>query len=97
MYRGMASFVARLGKEIRMSDIDESEVSEYSYTTEGVEAFVEYKGSVEDIVKRLVAGVRAGMSYLGAFDIDELRLNAEFIRITNASVKESYPHDILLW
>lgn len=97
MYRGMASFVARLGKEIRVSGIDESEVSEYSYTTEGVEAFVEYKGSVEDIVKRLVAGVRAGMSYLGAFDIEELRLNAEFIRITNASVKESYPHDILLW
>ena len=97
MYRGMASFVARLGKEVKTSNPDDLEVAEYSYSTEGVEAFVEYKGSVEDIVKRLVAGLRAGMSYLGAFDIEELRLNAEFIRITNSAVKESYPHDILLW
>ncbi len=97
MYRGMASFVARLGKEVKTSNLDDVEVAEYSYSTEGVEAFVEYKGSVEDIVKRLVAGLRAGMSYLGAFDIEELRLNAEFIRITNSAVKESYPHDILLW
>lgn len=97
MFRGMASFVARLGKELRMSNIDEGDIGEYSYSTEGVEAFIEYRGSVEDVVKRLVAGLRAGMSYLGAFDIEELRLNAEFIRITDASVKESYPHDILLW
>ena len=97
MYRGMASFVARLGKDIRTSGKYADDVAEYAYSTEGVEAFVEYKGSVEDIVRRLVAGLRAGMSYLGAFDIEELRLNAEFIRITDASVKESYPHDILLW
>ena len=97
MYRGMASFVARLGKEMRTSGKPVDDVAEYAYTTEGVEAFVEYRGSVEDIVKRLVAGLRAGMSYLGAYNIEELRENAEFIRVTDASVRESYPHDVTLW
>ncbi len=97
VFRGMASLSARVGKEVATKGVEENEVSEYSYSTEGVEAFVEYRGSVEDIVKRLVAGLRSGMSYLGAFDIDELRMNAEFIVITNASLKESYPHDVILW
>ena len=97
VYRGMASLSARVGKEVATKGVEDSEVSEYSYSTEGVEAFVEYRGSVEDIVKRLISGLRSGMSYLGTFDIDELRMNAEFIMITNASIKESYPHDVILW
>jgi len=97
VFRGMASLSARVGKEAVTKGVEDTEVAEYSYSTEGVEAFVEYKGSVEDIVKRLVAGLRSGMSYLGAFDIEELRLNAEFIVISGASIRESYPHDVILW
>jgi len=99
IYRGMASFYARLAREAReRGDIEMAEeIEEYSYSTEGVEAYVEYTGSVEEIIKRLVAGLKAGMSYLGAKDISQLRENAIFIRITNNGLRESYPHDINLW
>ena len=99
IYRGMASFYAKLAREAREKGEIEiaEEIEDYSYTAEGVEAYVEYRGSVEELVKRLVAGLKAGMSYLGARDIRELRENAIFIRITENSIKESYPHDVFLW
>jgi len=99
IYRGMASFYARLGREAReRGDLETvEEVEDYSYTAEGIEAYVEYKGSVEDVIKRLISGLRAGMSYLGAKNINELRENAVFIRVSSNSLKESYPHDVFIW
>jgi len=97
IYRGMASLYAMLGREVRAGE-DEAEAlldaSEYSYYAEGVEAYVPYTGSVSDVVKQLVAGLRSGMSYLGARTIEELQRNAIFIRITESGLRESFPHDV---
>ncbi len=61
---------------------------------EGVEAMVPYKGSVIEIIRQLVGGVRSGLSYCGAKTISEMFENAEFIKITAAGYKESQPHDV---
>lgn len=96
VYRGMASFYARLARKTReLGEIElDREIEDYAYTSEGVEAFVEYAGSVEEVVNRLVSGVRAGMAYVGARTIQELWRKAKFIRVTGAGVKESHPHDV---
>ena len=61
---------------------------------EGVEGRVSYKGFVEDTVFQLLGGLRSGMGYCGAKDIKTLQENAQFIKISAASLKESHPHDI---
>ena len=61
---------------------------------EGVEGRVPYRGTVSDTVFQLLGGIRSGMGYCGAKDLEALRNNAEFVRITNAGLKESHPHDI---
>ena len=53
-----------------------------------------YKGSVEDTIFQLVGGLRAGMGYCGAADIEYLKENGKFVKISAASLKESHPHDI---
>ena len=61
---------------------------------EGVEGRVPYKGALADVIYQLVGGIRAGMGYCGKPDIEALRTNSEFIKITSASLIESHPHDI---
>ena len=61
---------------------------------EGVEGRVAYRGSVEDMVFQLVGGLRSGMGYCGAKDIQTLQDTGKFIKISAASLKESHPHDI---
>ncbi|MFH1880349.1 MAG: IMP dehydrogenase [Bacillota bacterium] len=61
---------------------------------EGVEGRVPYKGMLSETVFQLVGGLRAGMFYCGTKTIEELRQNGKFIRITNAGLQESHPHDI---
>lgn len=97
MYRGMASFYASLGRKYREegSDVVDSE-DPNDYVPEGVEAMVPYKGSVTEIIRQLVGGVRSGLSYCGAKDIVEMQKNAEFIKITPAGYIESQPHDVNL-
>ncbi len=95
MYRGMASFYASLGRRYREnpeSNSDEDDLNDY--VAEGVEAMVPYKGSVIEIIRQLVGGVRSGLSYCGANTIPEMQENAEFIKITLAGYKESHPHDV---
>ena len=53
-----------------------------------------YKGDLADTVYQLCGGIRSGMGYCGAKDLEALRNNAHFIRITNAGLKESHPHDV---
>ena len=60
---------------------------------EGVEGRVPYKGAVADTVFQLMGGLRSGMGYCGAKDIESLH-QAKFVRITNAGVLESHPHDV---
>ena len=63
---------------------------------EGVEAVVPYKGLVTEVLNHLVGGLRSGISYIGARNIEELQANATFIQITPAGPRESSPHDVEL-
>jgi IMP dehydrogenase len=57
---------------------------------------VPYKGTVKDVVHQLVGGLRSGMGYVGAQNLDELRRKAKFVRVTLAGLRESHPHDIII-
>jgi IMP dehydrogenase len=61
---------------------------------EGIEARVPFKGEVADTIYQLCGGVRSGMGYCGAKDIPTLQKRAKFVRITNAGLRESHPHDV---
>jgi IMP dehydrogenase len=61
-----------------------------------VEGRVPYRGSLGDFVYQLVGGLRAGMGYCGTKDVESLRRNARFCRISGASMAESHPHDITI-
>ncbi|NPB04696.1 MAG: IMP dehydrogenase [Thermotogae bacterium] len=66
------------------------------YVPEGVEGMVPYRGPVADVVYQLVGGLRAGMGYVGAKDLVQLRERSRFVRITGAGARESHPHDIFI-
>jgi IMP dehydrogenase len=63
---------------------------------EGIEGRVPYKGVLRDYVYQLVGGLRSGMGYVGARNLDELRSKARFVRITNAGLIESHPHSVII-
>ena len=63
---------------------------------EGIEGRVPYKGSTTVIVQMLVGGLKAGMGYAGCRTIEELQARARFIKITQASLKESHVHDVVI-
>ncbi len=63
---------------------------------EGVEGRVPYKGTLSDTVYQMMGGLRAGMGYCGCGTVDELQEKAQFIRITNAGLVESHPHDVFI-
>ena len=96
MYRGMASFYASLGRRYRETgpQVVDSSDDLNDYVPEGVEAMVPYKGSVVEIIRQLVGGLRSGLSYCGAKTILEMHKNAEFIKMTSAGYMESQPHDV---
>jgi IMP dehydrogenase len=96
MYRGMASFYASLGRRYRERgpQVVDSSDDLNDYVPEGVEAMVPYKGSVVEIIRQLVGGLRSGLSYCGAKTILEMHNNAEFIKMTSAGYMESQPHDV---
>jgi len=96
MYRGMASFYASLGRRYRERgpQVVDSYDDLNDYVPEGVEAMVPYKGSVVEIIRQLVGGLRSGLSYCGAKTILEMHKNAEFIKMTSAGYMESQPHDV---
>src|SRR5690606_19927605 len=61
---------------------------------EGIEGRVPYKGALADTIHQLVGGLRSGMGYCGTKTVEELRQDGQFIRITNAGLRESHPHDV---
>ena len=61
---------------------------------EGIEATVPYKGSIQDVVHQMLGGLRSGMGYCGCATVEEMKLNAQFVKITGAGLKESHPHDV---
>ena len=92
--RGMASMAARKDQLARSSKINVGNQEIDDYVPEGVEAIVPYKGSAVNVVRQLVGGLRSGLSYCGASNLQELRKNGEFVRITEVGLKESMPHDV---
>jgi len=93
-YRGMGSIEAmQLGSKDRYFQDAEDDTSKL--VPEGIAARVPFKGSMNEVIYQLVGGLRAGMGYCGAGDITALQ-HAKFIRITNAGVAESHPHDVTI-
>ena len=63
---------------------------------EGIEGRVPYKGNLVNVVHQLLGGLRSSMGYTGNKNIEELRKNAKFVRITGAGVRESHVHDVVI-
>ena len=90
VYRGMGSIAAmENGSKDRYFQENAKKL-----VPEGVEGRVAYKGSVEDTVFQLIGGLRSGMGYCGAKDVETLKETGKFVKISAASLKESHPHDI---
>jgi len=90
VYRGMGSLAAmQRGSRDRYFQEDANKL-----VPEGVEGRVPYKGPISDTIFQLLEGLKHGMGYCGTRTIEELKVNSKFIRITNAGLKESHPHNI---
>ncbi len=90
VYRGMGS----LGAMAAGSNDRYFQEGQKKFVPEGVEGRVPYRGSVAEVIYQMKGGLRAGMGYCGKATVEELRTSSEFVRITNASLIESHPHDI---
>lgn len=94
-YRGMGSMAAMSQSHGSSDRYFQGGVNEANkLVPEGIEARVEYKGDVSDIIFQLVGGLRSGMGYTGAGTIQALIDNAQFVQISNAGLVESHPHDV---
>jgi IMP dehydrogenase len=92
VYRGMGSVGAmKQGSSDRYMQVKDVGVA---IVPEGVEGRVPYKGPLADTVTQLIGGLRSGMGYVGAGSLKELRTDATFLKITNAALRESHPHDV---
>jgi len=92
VYRGMGSLGAMAkGSKDRYFQQDNKKL-----VPEGVEGRVPFKGAVADTIYQMMGGLRSGMGYTGSHNIEELRTQSQFVRITSAGLKESHPHDIYI-
>ena len=96
-YRGMGS-VGAMSQQHGSSDrYFQGGVNEANkLVPEGIEAVVSYKGTVSNVVYQILGGLRAGIGYCGAENIDKLIETAQFVRISNAGLRESHPHDVMM-
>jgi IMP dehydrogenase len=95
MIRGMGSLSAMQdGSADRY--FQEGELSAKKLVPEGIEGRVPYKGPVIDVLFQMTGGLRSGMGYVGCANIEELRRDTEFVRISTAGLRESHPHDVAI-
>ena len=93
MSRGMASISANITKKrIDQEKLEQEDIEDV--VPEGVEAMVPYKGKVSEIIKQLLGGIRSGLSYCGVNNLEDLKKNSEFVKISEAGKIESNPHDV---
>ncbi len=90
VYRGMGS----MGAMAAGSNDRYFQEGQKKFVPEGVEGRVPYRGSVAEVIYQMKGGLRAGMGYCGKATVEALRTDSQFVRITNASLIESHPHDI---
>ncbi|HTW08182.1 MAG TPA: IMP dehydrogenase, partial [Acidimicrobiales bacterium] len=95
-YRGMGSLGAMQGRSFSKDRYFQDSVESAKLVPEGVEGRVPYKGPLANVVHQLVGGLRQAMGYCGTADIEQLRANGRFVRVSPASLRESHPHDILI-
>jgi len=94
-YRGMGSLDAmQAGSKDRYFQSGEADVKKL--VPEGIVSRVPYKGTLLEVIYQMVGGLRAGMGYCGAKDIETLHATSKFTRITNAGILESHPHDVTI-
>jgi IMP dehydrogenase len=92
-YRGMGSIEAmQQGSKDRYFQDAEDDIKKL--VPEGISGRVPYKGSIAEVLYQMVGGLRAGMGYCGAANVKALQENSQFVRITNAGLKESHPHGV---
>ena len=92
VYRGMGSIAAmNKGSKDRYFQEDNKKL-----VPEGIEGRVPYKGVLSDTVYQMMGGLKSGMGYCGCKNVPELQQKTKFIRITNAGLKESHPHDVFI-
>jgi IMP dehydrogenase len=90
VYRGMGSVAAmEKGSKDRYFQEDNKK-----FVPEGIEGRIPYKGPLTDTIYQLIGGIRSGMGYCGTANLQELRENAQFVRMTGAGLRESHPHDV---
>ena len=92
VYRGMGSLgaMAKGGNDRYFQDKNQK------FVPEGVEGRVPFRGNIAEIIYQLIGGLRSGMGYCGMATLEDLRTKAKFVKITNASLIESHPHDIYI-
>lgn len=94
-YRGMGSLGAMaIGSKDRYAQGDVKD--KRKLVAEGVEGYIPYRGCLNEVVSKLMGGLRSGMGYMGAMTIADLQRNAQFIRVTPSGLRESYPHDVVV-
>lgn len=93
MYRGMGSLGAmEIGSKDRYGQMDTYDVDKL--VPEGIEGRVPYKGNASGVIHQLIGGLKSGMGYIGARNIEELQAKAKFVQITGQGLKESHVHDV---
>jgi IMP dehydrogenase len=96
-YRGMGSIAAMKQRSYSKDRyFQDDTVDESLLIAEGIEARVPYKGMLSPLVHQLVGGLRQSMGYAGCATIAEMQEKTRFVRITNASLRESHPHDVMI-
>ncbi|MBF0595237.1 MAG: IMP dehydrogenase [Candidatus Omnitrophica bacterium] len=93
VYRGMGSLGAM---ESNKGSRERYNQGKNDLVPEGMEGMVPYKGPLREVIHQYIGGLRRGMGYVGAGNIEELRTIAQFVRITEAGKAESHPHDIII-
>jgi IMP dehydrogenase len=96
VYRGMGSLEAMKEKEGSRSRYFQQDVESAKLVPEGIEGRVPYRGVLSYCIQQLIGGLKAGMGYVGARDIAELRQKTKFIRITSSGLRESHVHDVII-
>jgi IMP dehydrogenase len=96
-YRGMGSMGAMKGRSYSKDRYFQGEIVDSDkLIPEGIEGRVAYKGPVSNVIHQLVGGLRMAMGYCGAGTIADMQAHARFVRVTNAGLRESHPHDITI-
>lgn len=95
VYRGMGSLEA-MKDGSRDRYLQQDVESEAKLVPEGIEGRIPYRGALSFCVQQLVGGLKAGMGYVGCWNIEELRSKAKFIRITSAGLREGHVHDVII-